>query len=552
MVKRSDEVPVSYLNKGQAYSLSVVDTLSAARVSPVRYRTFVRVSFEDEEQRTKPGSCWQLWKEGRGTSEAPQREGKLLAVEYVDTHQGGGEQSRKPQIELVNNSFDGFCVTWVPNVLNGQPECSISVRFNFLSTDFSHSKGVKGIPVRLCAKTEKMSPGFANATLENQAEVCYAKVKLFRDHGAERKLANDIAHVKKTIEKLKQQISQAESGMPTFGKRKRSGSMAKPSGKGPGKVVKHKRTWSVDSDGEAPNHSSPEEDLVIKLTNIQDMFSSTRPVSVLYLRGDDEDDPDLHPVYFPGEPQDAASLTRQGTWESKPSAASTPTTSNAMSPSSSSNVAVSPRPAQTNLQPSNSSVLSKRGSIDATFPQASTSQSPAQPVPLQKAGISGGVINVFGVDANYQAPPERPIKPGKHSHYAHSGLHLLTSSVACFYVRQKDSRDLYYRAVYLMQRTVKDLINAISEKFQVDPISVMRVTHLNSKGLQIIVDEEVVRELPEEQDMIVEFSKIHHEQPVKSEGREASGIGIMVDGDIGAIGTIDTMYTDGLEMWLNY
>ncbi len=100
-----------------------------------------------------------------------------------------------------------------------------------------------------------------------------------------------------------------------------------------------------------------------------------------------------------------------------------------------------------------------------------------------------------------------------------------------------------------MQRTVKDLINGISEKFQVEPTAVMRVTHLNSKGLQIIVDEEVVRELPEEQDMIVEFSKVHHEHAVKSEVRETSGTSINVDGDIAAL---DSMYTDGLEMWLNY
>lgn len=100
-----------------------------------------------------------------------------------------------------------------------------------------------------------------------------------------------------------------------------------------------------------------------------------------------------------------------------------------------------------------------------------------------------------------------------------------------------------------MQRTVKDLTTAISEKFQVDPTSVMRVTHLNSRGLQIIVDEEVVRELPEEQDMIVEFSKIPHEHPVKSETRELTGIEIFADG---AIGAIDNGYADGLEMWLNY
>jgi hypothetical protein len=99
-----------------------------------------------------------------------------------------------------------------------------------------------------------------------------------------------------------------------------------------------------------------------------------------------------------------------------------------------------------------------------------------------------------------------------------------------------------------MQRTVKDLINAISDKFQVEPTSVMRVTHVNSRGLQIIVDEEVVRELPEEQDMIVEFLTIHHEQPIKSEARELAGT-VVVDGDISAL---DSMYTDGLELWLNY
>jgi hypothetical protein len=549
MIKHSDEVPISYLNKGQAYSLLVIDTLPPmSSASSTRYRTFVRVSFEDEEQRTKPGACWQLWKEGRGTSEAHQREGKLLAVEFVDTNQGGDEESRKPQIELESNSFDGFCVTWVPNPITARPECTISVRFNFLSTDFSHSKGVKGIPVRLCAKTEKILPKCPTNVSENRAEVCYAKVKLFRDHGAERKLANDVAHVKKTIEKLKQQIAQAESGIPTFGKRKRSGSLAKPLLKGPGKVVKHKRTWSMDSDGDTPAQSTPEEDLVMKLTNMQDMFSSTRPVSVLYLRGDREDDPDVFPVQFPIGSQDAASLTRQETWESKPSAASTPTTSNAISPTSSSNVMVSPRLAQPTFQPAASTGFSKRASTDAGLAQASTSQSPAQPSPLQKAGITGKVIGVFGVDMSYQAPRERLIKPGKHLDPEHAYLDQLICLVACFYVRQKDSRDPYYRAVYLMQRTVIDLINAISDKFQVDPTSVMRVTHLNSRGLQIIVDEEVVRELPEEQDMIVEFLKMHHEQPIKSEARVPSET-IMVDGDTSAL---DSMYTDGLELWLNY
>ena len=76
------------------------------------------------------------------------------------------------------------------------------MRFNFLSTDFSLSKGVKGIPVRLCAKIELLSPGEEVGAIY-EAEVCYCKVKVFRDHGAERKLSNDVAYVTKAIERLK-------------------------------------------------------------------------------------------------------------------------------------------------------------------------------------------------------------------------------------------------------------------------------------------------------------------------------------------------------------
>lgn len=112
--------------------------------------------------------------------------------------------------------------------------------------------------------------------------------------------------------------------------------------------------------------------------------------------------------------------------------------------------------------------------------------------------------------------------------------------MACFYVRRKDPGDPYYRAVYLRQRTVQELINAISEKFQVDPTYVLRVTHVNAKGLQIIVDEEVVRELAEEQDMIVEFAKIATQPAIKSEATENE------------LENVDQLFADGLEMWLNY
>jgi hypothetical protein len=401
MTRSAEEIPITYLNKGQAYTMSVFDTMPLApTVSLIQYRTFIRVSFEDEQQRAKPSACWQLWKEGRDTNEAHQCGGMLLAVDYVDPNEGGDNETRRPQIKRESASFDGFCVTWVPNLSTGSSHCSIIVRFNFLSTDFSYSKGVKGALVRLCAKTEMVIPSSTESSFAGEPEVCFSKVKLFRDHGAERKLSSDVAYVKKTIEKLKQQISYIESGLVTFGKRKRSGSIAKSLDGRPGKILKHKRTWSVDSDSEGSGRLSAEEDLHVKLTTMQDMFTSTRPVSVLYLRGAEQDDPDLFPVHLSGE-RDMQLLTRQETWESKISAASSPTSS--ASPVSSSMSTITPnRRALTFRKPPSSGP--QRIGIDLL---------PEQKVSVQQPTERASSIFAIGVDTEYEPIPSPPIRSSK-------------------------------------------------------------------------------------------------------------------------------------------
>lgn len=405
MIRSTDEIPVTYLNKGQAYTLSIQDMTPPVNAQYVRYRTYVRITFEDEQQRAKPGACWQLWREGRGSNEAHQRGGKLLAVEYVDPNQGGDDEIRKPQIELERASFDGFIVNWHPNNRHDRTtDCSISVRFNFLSTDFSHSKGVKGIPVRLCAKTELITG--STDIPNNDAEVCFAKVKLFRDHGAERKLSNDIAHVKKTIEKLKQQISQAEAGIGIVGKRKRSGSIAKGAAPRP-RPQKHKRSWSADSDTEL-GRMSAEEDLHAKLINMQDMFLSTRPMSVLYLKGDSEDDPDLFPVKLPGgdEPRP---IQRTKTWDSRQSASESPA-SNAGSPTPSSASATSKRKFSETQHPT---IHEEEEPEDKQV--LDRDETPERPTKMIKREPEVVRTDVFAldIDASYQPPLERPTRPGK-------------------------------------------------------------------------------------------------------------------------------------------
>ena len=503
MISNADEIPVTYLNKGQAYSVSIVDTQPMLPV-PVgtRYRTFVRISFEDEQQRQRPASCWQLWKEGRGTNEAHQRGGKLQAVEYVEATQQADSDDKRTRVELESASFDGFSVVWTPGAA-GQAECTLAVRFNFLSTDFSHSKGVKGIPVRCCAKTEVLDSGSPHA-VPGSTEVAYCKVKLFRDHGAERKLSNDVQHVKKTIDKLKQQITQAEAGMKDFGKRKRTGSISKPTAsQRAGKVPKHKRTWSISSASSAGGHLPVEEDLHYKLQQQQDMFTSTRPVSILYLRGAEQDDPDLHPVALPGEQWDLTKVDSRDSvaWQQRTSVRSSSTAGTSS--------LVSPSPSSTSLHSqavigSSMPVSAQWGEYHAILgadvssnPQHLASP-PDQVTKIPKTDDTGslsGWIETLGVDSSYRPPAERAGK-----------------AIACFYLQYRDAspttKKAYYRAVYLLQRTLSDLHAGIGTKWGLDPSTIRRTLRVLPSGLEVEMDDEVVREMREGQDVVFEMKNL--------------------------------------------
>jgi CP2 transcription factor len=543
MIKHADEIPVTYLNKGQAYSVSIIDTAPTLPLPlGTRYRTFVRISFEDEQQRQRPATCWQLWKEGRGTNEAHQRGGKLQAVEYVEASQPGESDDKRTRVELDTASFDGFSVVWTPGT-NGMPECNIAVRFNFLSTDFSHSKGVKGIPVRLCAKTQAIGTGSPHS-VPDPAEVAFCKVKLFRDHGAERKLSNDVAHVKKTIDKLKQQIAQAETGMKDFGKRKRSGSFSTKnlSNQRPGKVAKHKRTWSTSSASSAGGRLPVEEDLHFKLQTMQDMFTSTRPVSVLYLRGSELDDPDLHPVTLPGEPLDLTKVDSRESlaWQQRRSvrSSSITATSSLVSPSPSSISLKSQglAGASGSSQPGQWSEFHAIAHADV---QVSNPQQLASPpdqltkVPrVDDAGTLSSWIEALGVDPSYKPPGERPVKP-----------------IACFYVRNRDpahpEKHKYYRAIYLMQRTLKDFTNSIATKWNLEPTKILRTLHVLQRGLEIEVDDDVIREMAEGQDITMEISNIDAPQAKREWDMT---IDVAVDSETGA--TQNVVHTEGYELKL--
>ena len=64
----------------------------------------------------------------------------------------------------------------------------------------------------------------------------------------------------------------------------------------------------------------------------------------------------------------------------------------------------------------------------------------------------------------------------------------------------------------LFNERFQDLIEAISEKFQVDPFRVTHVMYAHCGALHVVVNERFVRELPEGQNVVVDFALIQSDQ----------------------------------------
>jgi len=126
-------------------------------------------------------------------------------------------------------------------------------------------------------------------------------------------------------------------------------------------------------------------------------------------------------------------------------------------------------------------------------------------------------------------------------------------AVACFFVQPriagKQPEDNYYRAVYLLERTVKELVTGVARKLNLEPTKVTRTIRVNQKGLQILLDDEAVQGIPEQQDMTAEFHEIT--PPPKTMKREwdAGPTDIQVDGDIGVTENVNST---GYELRLLY
>lgn len=195
---------VTYLNKGAQYSILVKDTAG----SPVDtannrlYCTSVQIAFDTEAQRKRPLASWQLWNQTRGADEDHVIHGRFQAIESVNSLPSENPDQNIPKVQVVHS--DGFSLVWGADC--GSPrEYSFKFQLNFLSTDFSHVKGIHGASMQLCCKTEEISPKSLQCPARDTL-VSYCRVQVFRSHGAERKMSNDLTTAGKRIARLEQQL----------------------------------------------------------------------------------------------------------------------------------------------------------------------------------------------------------------------------------------------------------------------------------------------------------------------------------------------------------
>ena len=125
-------------------------------------------------------------------------------------------------------------------------------------------------------------------------------------------------------------------------------------------------------------------------------------------------------------------------------------------------------------------------------------------------------------------------------------------TVACFFVQPrvagKQPEDNYFRAVYVMERSVKALVSSIAMKINIEPTKVTRTIRVNQKGLRILMDDDAVNAIPEQQDMAAEFHEIGTPpvQPMKREW-DAGPTDIQVDGDITVV---EAVHSTGYQLRL--
>ncbi|KAJ2648909.1 hypothetical protein IWW40_003567 [Coemansia sp. RSA 1250] len=497
--QKADESSLTYLNKGQLYGISIMDTSS----SDAFYSTTLRIAFHEDSHRKSASTYWNFW---LNQQENPR------AARAIELDKAGSIGV----LSAENRRFDRVTFQW-----QGQRGAKVMIRFNCLSTDFSRIKGVKGIPLRIHIDTHEAlssdssglsasigqvsspitaipttsslnqssralpsSSAIASASMStpvspisvsgpnafeqnmsnstgNSAtassptqnsrlvsgkviERCYARIKLFRDKGAERKNKDDLRHLDKMWEKQKAKL--ALNGSSTAAQQQ-------------------------------------------QLNEFRNTFAPVQEATLFceYTLTGDECDNEEPVIIDDSWPAGAASIQTAGSFESPGSSLATP-----VAGLSSINIGmpgVNLSALNTPLGTTTMAFMRKRSADEADILAPNKRQ--FSPSSLSSTGLTGTLgpnnVELVGVDPTYVPMPRK------------------RKAVLVIYVHFQGEN--IYRAVYLEQLTVEDLVAKLAQRLEMQTNAAdVEVVRRTKKGLTVKVDDSVVAQLEEEQDMEVECS----------------------------------------------
>ncbi|XP_032817474.1 grainyhead-like protein 2 homolog isoform X2 [Petromyzon marinus] len=175
--QRPGEGPLTYLNKGQFYAISLreLGANKCLRHPMSKVRSVIMVVFGEDKSREEQLKYWKYWHSRQHT--AKQR--------VIDIASIGTQADYKESFNTISNieeiAYNAISFTWDVN-----EEAKIFVAVNCLSTDFSSQKGVKGLPLSLQIDTYSYS-NRSNKPIHRAS----CQIKVFCDKGAERKIRDE-------------------------------------------------------------------------------------------------------------------------------------------------------------------------------------------------------------------------------------------------------------------------------------------------------------------------------------------------------------------------
>ncbi|KAG0039110.1 grainyhead-like [Podila clonocystis] len=436
-MQRQEETPVTYLNKGQFYTVSLQDT----EEYDGDITSVIKVTFHDASHRRLAARYWSFWL----SQQVNPKTARALDIEHA---------SSSGILEVQSKTFDRISFKW-----NGKAGAKLMVRFNCLSTDFSRIKGVKGIPLRVHMDSVLDNSG-ANVDQSQSIERSFAKIKLFRDKGAERKNKDDHKHLEKMWDKMRGKNADTNPLVsmlaPVQNVSVFSECLDHHEASGEDETLDLSETLALDSEGnEVGSNSSVgggnEElgsgggsDEVLSTSPLGGEAGSLVPVSKKRRR-----------------------LTADGTM--------TQSSNNSNNHSSSNSI-------QGSNSTSNSSAMDRhRGSGGGSSSQV-------------VLGLNQPDM-FLDRDPSY-VPQARKKRP-----------------VLCLYI--KIGGESVYRAVYLEKTTLQDLIQKLSEKLEIQSSTISCVyRRTTKKDLMVRVDDAMVAQMADELDMVVEYDFNQHDGSV--------------------------------------